>query len=225
MKKVDFDDFTENYNVLLHQNTRFFAPDERYFAEYKVRITRRLIHGEPKRVLEYGCGIGRNLHLLQHCFQSAEIFGSDISAKSLDVAKAENPGAHLWVEGDEKSARSGFDLIFVAGVFHHVPPNERANVARKMHSRLNTGGSIVVFEHNPFNPLTRRIVSNCPYDQDAVLLTPGELCRHLESAGLNVVKRAYALFFPPSLRMFGRLESRLGWLPLGGQYWAHAIRT
>lgn len=225
MNEVDFNNFTENYNDLLRQGTQFFTQDEMYFAQYKVQLARRIIGGEPARILEYGCGIGRNVSFLRQYFKSAEICGSDISAKSLDVARAENPGIYFWEEGDEASERSGFDLVFVAGVFHHVPPAERADAVRKIHSRLNRGGSLVVFEHNPYNPVTRRIVNRCPYDKDAVLLAPREVRYHLEQAGLCVVKHAYALFLPPSLKMFSCLESRLGWLPLGGQYWVHATKV
>lgn len=225
MSEVNFDDFTKNYNDLLRQGTQFFTQDETYFAQYKVQLARSIINSEPTRILEYGCGIGRNMSFLRQYFKSAEICGSDISTKSLDVAKAENPGIYFWQEGDEISERSGFDLIFVAGVFHHIPPNERTDAVKKIHSRLNNGGSVVVFEHNPYNPVTQRLVNNCPYDKDAVLLAPREVRTHLEKAGLCVVKHAYALFVPPSLKMFSRLENRLGWLPLGGQYWVHAIKA
>src|SRR5688572_19042926 len=122
--QVDFDSFTENYNALLREETKFFTSNEAYFAEYKVNITRSIVKGEPKRILEYGCGIGRNLSFLQNQFKSAQIFGSDVSAKSLDIARIENPGMYFWEEGDEGSEQSGFDLIFVAGVFHHIPPHE-----------------------------------------------------------------------------------------------------
>ena len=80
------------------------------------------------------------------------------------------------------------------------------------------------FEHNPYNPVTRRIVSNCPYDEDAVLLKPSELRTLLSGAGLSVQRQAYCLFVPPRFGRLAACEAALGWLPLGGQYWIEARR-
>ena len=223
--KVDFDEFTGIYNSLLRQKTKFFVADDTYFARYKVLLTKQMLDREPARILEYGCGIGRNITFLQQYFKTSEICGSDISSKSLDVARTENPEIYFWEEGDVTSERSEFDLIFVAGVFHHIPPGERPGTAKNIYSRLKKGGSVVVFEHNPVNPITRRLVGSCIYDEDAVLLAPREVRHHLEQAGLCVVKHSYTLFFPPSLWMLRWLEGRLGWLPLGGQYWVRAIKA
>lgn len=224
MKKVDFDDYTANYNQLLHQQTGFFASDDAYFATYKIQIVREYILEEPRRILEFGCGIGRNIRFLCEAFHSAEIMGSDVSDMSLEVARTENPSIFFWQEGDADAAQGDFDLILVAGVFHHIPPSERVAVARLLFSRLVPGGLVFVFEHNPYNPVTRRIVSNCPYDEDAVLLKPGELKDLLWQGGLAVEEWRFSLFFPQWLKPALPLERYIGWLPLGGQYWMLARR-
>lgn len=224
MKKVDFDHYAEDYSLLLHQQTAFFVSNEAYFARYKVGIVRKHLAEEPRRVLEFGCGIGRNIPFLRDALPSAEIMGSDVSAHSIEVARAENPGVSFWVEGEETVSQGGFDLIFVAGVFHHISPAERETIVRLLFSRLASGGTLFVFEHNPYNPVTRRIVSTCPYDEDAVLLRPGELRELLCRGGLEVQRRAFSLFLPPRFKMLFPLEDYLGWLPLGGQYWMQARR-
>jgi SAM-dependent methyltransferase len=222
MNKVDFDAFAHSYDDLLREHTGFFSEDESYFARYKVAIAKRALAAVPRRILEFGCGTGRNIPFLKEAFPEATVMGCDVSRKSLEIAVASNPGVRFWKEGEGESEEAGFDLIFVAGVFHHIPPAERDAAAATLSRRLSAGGMLVVFEHNPFNPVTRRIVSNCPYDEGVVLLTPRELRRHLEAAGLRVVKRAYALFVPPAWTLLQPLESRLGWLPMGGQYWVSA---
>jgi SAM-dependent methyltransferase len=222
MKKTDFDLYTEDYNRLLRQQTGFFSSKEEYFAQHKVGLVRERLGFEPQRVLEFGCGIGRNIPFLRQAFRSASITGSDISAKSLEVARAHNPGVEFRREPDDM--RDEFDLIFIAGVFHHIPCSERVAVARTIHSRLAPGGHVFIFEHNPYNPVTRRIVSNCPYDEDAVLLSPAELGKLLQKAGCIPQGRWFSLFFPPRLRALLPIERHLGWLPLGGQYWVQAIR-
>lgn len=223
--KVDFDNYTENYNVLLREGTNFFSASETYFAKYKVDILRREVPGTAKRLLEYGCGIGRNIPFLRAAFPGATIAGSDIAAASLEIARKENPGVEFFVEQADNDVADPYDVIFIAGVFHHIPVKDRAAVMKTLFRRLSPGGTVVVFEHNPFNPVTRKIVNDCPYDSDAVLLRPSELKTLLINAGLPVRKTAYCLFVPPSLSVLLPLEARIGWLPLGGQYWVKAMRS
>lgn len=223
--KVDFDDYTKNYNQLLKESTSFFSSSEEYFARYKVDLIVKQVQRPVNRLLEYGCGIGRNISFLRQAFPSAAVFGSDISAASLELARLDNPGVDFFLEDENAESINQFDLIFVAGVFHHVPAAQRETVAKIIFNRLSPGGLLFVFEHNPYNPVTRRIVNNCPYDEDAVLLKPSELTGILRDAAFVVERKAYCLFVPPSLSAFARLESSLSWLPLGGQYWVRAKRA
>jgi SAM-dependent methyltransferase len=222
---VNFDNYSENYNQLLKEGTSFFSSNEEYFARYKVALVRKQIRAPVESILEYGCGIGRNIPFLQQAFPQTIIVGSDISGASLEIARRDNTGIEFFREDENVKSNRLFDLIFVAGVFHHIPVMQRTEVAKNLFSRLSPEGRIFIFEHNPFNPITRRIVNNCPYDEDAVLLKPSELQKILRKAALIVERKAYCLFVPPSLSMLMRLESGLGWLPFGGQYWVQAKRS
>jgi SAM-dependent methyltransferase len=221
--KVNFDDYTNNYNSLLRESTGFFSESEAYFAKYKVDILRHEVPLTAKRLLEYGCGIGRNIPFLRAAFPDATIAGSDISDASLEIARNENPAIDFFVERSNTVAEP-YDVIFIAGVFHHIPVEQREYVMCTLYRRLCPGGTIVIFEHNPFNPITRKIVNDCPYDRDAVLLKPSELKSLLTNAGLQTLSSAYCLFVPPSLSTLLPLEAKLGWLPIGGQYWVKAKR-
>ncbi|GAA4337532.1 class I SAM-dependent methyltransferase [Variovorax defluvii] len=224
--KVDFDDYSANYDELLRESTKLYADDSEYFARYKVDLIRKAAAGSGasvRRVLEYGCGTGRNISYLRAAFPGAEVVGTDVSAESLRVARAGNPQQRFEVE-QEGLELGRFDLIFVASVFHHIPPAVRATVMGTLSRRLEPNGSIDVFEHNPYNPVTRRIVDNCPFDADAILLKPPELRDLFAGAGLKLQRQTYCLFVPPRLKWFLPLERFLGWLPLGGQYWMSAGR-
>ncbi|MDM0081985.1 class I SAM-dependent methyltransferase [Variovorax sp. J31P179] len=222
--KIDFDDYSASYDTLLHESTKLYAEDSEYFARYKVDLIKEATRHPVRRVLEYGCGTGRNIAYLQTAFPDAEIVGTDVSAVSLEVAATANPKARFEIER-EGMALGAFDLIFVASVFHHIPPLERPTVMRTLAGRLAPGGSIDIFEHNPFNPVTRRIVSTCPFDADAVLLKPAELRALFQSAGLKLTRQVYCLFVPPKLSWLMPLEKHLRWLPLGGQYWISASQV
>jgi trans-aconitate methyltransferase len=222
--KVNFDNYAENYNQLLKEGTNFFSSNEEYFARYKVDLVCKQVNTSVSRILEYGCGIGRNIHFLQQAFPCAVIVGSDVSVASLEIARRDNTGVEFFLEDESVGTANLFDLIFVAGVFHHVPVMQRAGVASKLFKRLSPGGQLFVFEHNPFNPITRRIVNNCPYDEDAVLLRPSELKKVLSNAALAIEHQSYCLFVPPRFSVLARMESLLGWFPLGGQYLVQARR-
>ena len=112
-----------------------------------------------------------------------------------------------------------FDLIFISGVYHHIPADERENVTEKIYAFLKDKGSIICFEHNPYNPLTRQMVNTCIFDDDAVLLTKEELEKTFLKEKLSVVDSGYTLFVPPKLKALNFIEKYLKWLPLGGQYY------
>lgn len=219
MQKVNFDDYVDEYDNLLQQETGFFTKSEKFFAQYKADIALKLIGQNIQSVLEFGCGTGRNLPFLTHNFPEAIFHGSDISAKSLEEAKQLNPSVDFYLDDGSKPIGHKYDFIFIAGVFHHIQPSERDDVILRLKEILKPNGKLLIFEHNPYNPITRRIVSNCPYDEDAVLLKPGQFYKQLTDNGLKILKLNYTLFFPEWLGTLSRYEHLLSWLPLGGQYY------
>jgi hypothetical protein len=84
------------------------------------------------------------------------------------------------------------------------------------------GGLVVVFEHNPVNPLTRLVVRRCAFDEGVVLVGRRSLGRLARAAGLAVEETRYILFFPWTRAPFPQLERRLGSLPAGAQYFLAA---
>lgn len=72
--------------------------------------------------------------------------------------------------------------------------------------------------------MTRRLVSTCPFDADAVLLGMSETTARMRDAGFAIETKAYCLFFPGSLAALRPVEDRLGWLPFGGQYFVAGVR-
>lgn len=215
MNKVNFDDYSIEYNKILEDQLKKFSDNIDFFAEYKVQILKKMLDYSPKFILEYGCGIGRNLRFLHHYFPLAQIFGCDTSRESLILAN-KYKFAKLYHLGNDK-IKERFDLIFVSCVFHHIEPKKREGVVENIYSLLNKG-SVFVFEHNPYNPLTRHLVATCPFDRDAILLSQKECINLFTSKGFIKKANHYYLFLPPKLNKLYVIEKYLGWLPLGGQY-------
>jgi len=220
--KNNFDKYANNYSELLAQDTSFFSKNDQYFASYKVDLLRKQVSKPVELILEYGCGIGRNIKYLQQAFKNAKIIGSDISTTSLEIARINNKESEFYHESELRNIL--FDLVFVAGVFHHIPVLDRVRVAQSLYNRLSPGGMIYIFEHNPYNFVTRKIVNNCPYDEGVTLIKPSEMRQILMDASFVVKKMEYCLFIPPALSSLSRVENWLSWLPVGGQYWIHAER-
>jgi hypothetical protein len=84
---------------------------------------------------------------------------------------------------------------------------------------LKDKGIFFIFEHNPYNPVTRKIVKDCIWDADAILLKTKETVSLTEDKGFKLKDKKYTLFFPAYLSGFRFLEKYMGFLPLGGQYY------
>lgn len=197
------------------------------FARQKVDLmlaaTARLL-GDPARLrmLDVGCGVGLAERFLFP--RVGRLVAGDVSAAMIDEARRLLPEVdfrHLPPRG-LPFENDAFDVQFCCCVYHHVPLNERRAMVAELARVVRPGGLLFVFEHNPYNPLTRKIVRDCPFDRDAVLLAPRETRGLLRGAGLEVAEQRYYLFFPKMLGFLRRLEPWLGWLPLGGQYYVAA---
>ncbi len=223
MPTAEFDDYAEDFDGVVEKQLRFFEKGRGYFADCRARAARRLLAREPASILEYGCGTGVNLAPLAAAFPGARIHGADVSARSLEVAARANPRATLFrLDGREGGGRH--DLVFMVNVLHHVPGDRRPAVLADAGGMVADGGSLIVFEHNPFNPVTRRLVNTCVFDRGVELIRPGELRRDLAGAGFEASAAGYILFFPSILRGLRRLEWGMRKIPLGGQYYVLAGR-
>jgi SAM-dependent methyltransferase len=179
----------------------------------------------PESVLDFGTGVGNSWPFLAEVFPNAKITGLDVSAKSLAVAEGRFPGvarAVCYDGGEIPLAESQFDLIFSACVFHHIDGSEHVPLFKRLKRLLRPGGLMVTFEHNPINPLTRYIVSTCPFDENAILIASRDLKRRQIEAGFAKVDVAYTGFFPRFLSALRSFEPYLKRLPVGAQYYTLA---
>jgi len=223
MKKVDFDDYTDDYAKLLENQLCFFDENTDYFAMHKASLVHRLIRHSPNSILEFGCGVGTNIRHLAIAFPDAALSGCDVSKKSREVAAQKNPTAEFFSPNSNPTVYKGrFDLVFIANVFHHITPGQRLETLHRVRQLMADHGELFIFEHNPYNPVTRHIVKSCPFDADAQLLKPTELVSLLSRAEFSIIQKHFILFFPSFLGKLRPLERYLVRVPLGGQYVIHA---
>jgi SAM-dependent methyltransferase len=220
---AEFDSHAASYRDEVNRAVSFAGTDVEFFAERKAQIlvdvARRRV-GDPAglAVLDVGCGIGLVDGYLVDRFQS--VAGVDVSASELAVARSEHPQvAYAISENGEVPHPSGsFDLVFASCVFHHVARGAQQDLANEMTRLVAPEGVVVVFEHNPWNPLTRLVVGRVSFDAGVKLVRPGELRSLLSGAGATLLATQYMTFFPWRGNLTTDVERRLGWLPLGAQY-------
>jgi 2-polyprenyl-3-methyl-5-hydroxy-6-metoxy-1,4-benzoquinol methylase len=209
-----FDDYARSYDALHNKNLEASGEPLEYFSAYKRACLERLGAPADGPLLDYGCGIGNVTRALADGFR--EVHGYDPSSESLKVAGERVPEAKLH-SAMESVPTAHFASAVVSGVLHHVPRPERVPVLERVREKLRPGGRLFVFEHNPLNPVTRRTVATCPFDDDADLLWPWQAKKLLTLAGYRDVALDYIVFFPRPLAFLRPLEPRLGWLPAGAQ--------
>lgn len=189
--------------------------------------------GSEFRYLDFGCGNGRMLksllasNALRPLVENGRLnlFGFDTSVESINEARNLAGGDPVCLVSDwnELPGDARFDLVVSCHVFHHIPPAERAATAQILRNRMKPASRLVIWEHNPFNPVTRLLVRMCPFDGDARLLTLNSTKALFGQNAFRFVQRAYVNLFPPGwLRLEGlsAIEKRLQGVPVGAQYWA-----
>jgi SAM-dependent methyltransferase len=209
-----FDAVATNYDALYERSLSGSGESREYFARYKLACLRRLGIARDEPVLDWGCGVGNVLSYLAEGYD--EVHGYDPSSESLKLARERVSNARLHARPDDVP-ETHFGAAILSGELHHVPHDEHRSLVETVRSKLRPGGRVVVFEHNPLNPLTRRAVATCEFDDDAVLLWPWKARRLLVDAGLRDVRLDYIVFFPRPLAPLRPLEPRLAWLPFGAQ--------
>lgn len=218
-----FDIVARSYGQLVDESIAFAGRSHEFYLRAKADaladvVGRRI--GDPATLaaLDVGCGDGEFDRLLP---QFERLDGVDPSAAMVERARSLNARASYRVaDGTALPYEPGeFDLTFAVCVLHHVEVAARERFASELRRVTRAGGLVVVFEHNPFNPLTRLAVNRCPFDVDAQLLRRGEVSRLLACEGLRIVERRFMLFVPWRMQP---LERMLAQLPLGAQHYVAA---
>ena len=224
----EFDAYAGSYDDAVNRSLAFLGAKVDYFTKVKAAYLLDLLgnhFGQTKglNLLDVGCGVG-NYHALVGG-EIGTLSGTDLSAACLAEAATRNPGVSYQPYDGQRLpyADNQFDAAVTICVMHHVPPAQWPAFAAEMKRVVRPGGLATVFEHNPFNPLTRRVVNNCEFDADAVLLRPGQTRKLLAGAGFGKVRSRSILSIPSFGKVTRGLDLALGHMPLGAQYFATGV--
>ena len=81
--RAEFDAFAKNYDEALSEGLSLTGEGPLVYAERRIAVTRKLISKhdfKADRILDFGCGTGTSIPLLNVAFSPAELVGIDISS-------------------------------------------------------------------------------------------------------------------------------------------------
>ncbi len=220
--RAEFDKFADVYYEAHKKNIKITGEGPEYFSRYKIKDFYEFFEGKilPERIMDFGSGIGNSILYFREFFSQSKLTCTDVSTKSIEISKERFPGDEEYIEITNKIPvkDEGYDAVFTACVFHHIPHEEHEKWLEELWRVLRKDGILVIYEHNPINPLTVRAVNTCPLDENAKLIKAGVMKRKLQDAGWREVNVAYKLFFPGFFRSFRWMEKYLTKVFLGAQW-------
>lgn len=219
--KAEFDKFAKEYRTTHSTPLALTGETSDYFAKYKAQKLAEwlpeLLGSIPSSILDFGCGDGLMTSYVQQRFSTTALYGCDPSAESIEIAQTKYPTMTFKISGATIPFHDAqFDVIFAAGVLHHIPFEEHEAYLKELNRVLAPGGVFIIFELNPLNPGTRYIFKHAPMDANATMLWPRYAARLLKPYGKPETK--FYGFFPHFLRKLRWTERFLTKVPLGGLY-------
>lgn len=212
------------------------GPQHKYYVKVKakqmMRLARRFFKNTKRlNCLGVGCGTGEaEIHYASYF---NKVIGIDYSkgmiakAKKLNLKNTEFKIMNA-TKLDFKS--NSFEVVVIFNVLHHVPSySDLLDIIKESERVLKKGGILLVYEMNPFNPVTRHVINTLDIDKEVKLggfkkgkfpaaITPKQLEILADKACLNKISDYFLVFFPRALGFLNPLERIFEKIPLGGLY-------
>lgn len=208
-----------DYEECVNAETSILGNSHEDFNIYKMQYLKPYLDVDHSiKLLDYGCGIGLLSRTIQRNFKNVILHGFDISTEEIKnlVPELQRPGNRFTSNLDEID--DDYDVILLATVLHHVPPETRDEVINICYEHLSYKGILIVFEHNVINPMTKNLVLHSGSDRLEFMLSMHEVENRISRAGFHAVCGKYIVFFLKQLGLLRHFEGLISKLPLGAQY-------
>ncbi len=160
----EFDQFSDSYGDDVDSAICIPGVKHDIFIASKVNYVKKLFElygiNKKSKVLDLGCGVGMFDSYIE---DSCDLYGCDVSKDSIVTAREHNKKTTYSLIENEKLPYDDkyFDFAFTINVMHHVPPDDWKSFLLNAYDVLKIDSPLCVFEHNPYNPLTQKVVRDC----------------------------------------------------------------
>jgi SAM-dependent methyltransferase len=216
-------DRAAEYEAMLNQGIGLSGENQEFFMLGRVRDMQAQVPPSPRRILDFGCGIGKSCAHLASVFPTAYVVGADLSEDALRHARTSFGSDRVtFVNITDLPQLERFDLCYINGVFHHILPDERQQTLMMIKELLTPGAHLALFENNPWNPGTRMVMRRIPFDRDAIPLSFLETRQRIKGAGFTICGTRFLFYMPKALAPLRFIEPWFVSVPLGAQYYVLA---
>src|SRR5690348_7637174 len=109
---------------------------------YRDLMSTHVPHGEGKRILDIGCGVGAHAD-----FFAGEYTGIDINQRYIEMAKASKTGSFQVMDGSQlEFPDCTFDIALTVATFHHMTDQQVRAAVREAIRVLRPGGAFHVID-------------------------------------------------------------------------------
>ena len=152
LKERRFYNVLDNYSYMqkmsfiekLFVNSSYMKFSHRFFGINRV-ITK--LNGNPKNILELGCGNGITTGFIVKKFPESRIVALDYDPDQIEIAKRKKVDNVEFIVGDASDLKfkdQTFDMVIESLAFHHVKDYKKA--IKEVYRVLRKGGQFIVFD-------------------------------------------------------------------------------
>ncbi|MDJ0571820.1 MAG: methyltransferase domain-containing protein [Pleurocapsa sp. MO_192.B19] len=112
----------------------------------------KAITGNPRKIIDLGCGTGSTTIMLKQAFPDVEVVGLDLSPQMLVMAeyKAEQAGLDIqWLHGLAEATNFGngeFDVVTASLLLHETPTHISQAILKEGFRLLKPGGQVIILD-------------------------------------------------------------------------------
>ena len=227
---LSFDEKVDTYIKMLNNQAKFTGYHYEYFQKYRVddlknEAEQHLSKCDKLKILDFGCGMGLVISFMSEIFKDAEIYGCDISEKSLEICKqtySDKSNIHIEkITNNKMPFNEKFDIIYISNVFRYIPRNMHAETLKILRASLAENGIIMMYELNTFNPLSLyyHISENILYKENIKSMSASYSKKLFMGADFKFVDLKYRFFIPKFLQPLIFTEKYCTKIPLGASYY------
>lgn len=125
-------------------------PNEQWVRQHLINR----IPGQPRRILDLGCGTGATTLMLKQAFPDAQVTGIDLSPYMLIMAEQKAKKAdraialHHGLAEETGFESEFFDVVTASFLFHETPPAIAQAILRESFRLTISGGHVLILDGN-----------------------------------------------------------------------------